>query len=406
MNPALPGGATTADTDLDDASWSSAARVGYAFVPYGRMQQGRDEAPNPSNLAIDVHLATLQLVVAAPTATSLDVQLPAGTLVTTQLDTSTSDTGIGDLEARLRQSLARWIGGPVAPAVALGIVAPTGPYVPRTGLANLPPEASYLTLGRGVPWLLAEADTRLRVARTSLFAGLTARIPLARTTDELDWGSELRVTLSAQHRIIDRLALLAATDVQWRDQATEPDPFTGERAMSANAGGWQWAISPGVAFSATSELTIIAGARIPIFSDVVGNQLVPELGAFAAVSYARSLSSSPSRASTSSKVTSAYRPTAGQITVVDYWATWCTPCTEISRVLESARARWPDVHIVKIDATEWPGDGAPPLPEGSEGLPVVEIFDARGNRHALLRGQDALRVVDVVDALRTSSGRK
>jgi thiol-disulfide isomerase/thioredoxin len=139
------------------------------------------------------------------------------------------------------------------------------------------------------------------------------------------------------------------------------------------------------------------GARIPLFDDVVGNQLVPQTGAFAAVSYAHPLE--PHRRAAS------FQPAPGQITVVDYWATWCAPCVEISRELERAAPRWPDVRIVRIDASAWPADDAPPLPRGARGLPAIELFDETGARLALLLGPDALRVVERVDALRARAGR-
>lgn len=82
--------------------------------------------------------------------------LPFGTLATRSLAERRTDSGVGDLEIRVRQSLRRYV-RPVALGVALGAVAPTGPYVARAGAANLAPEASYLTLGRGVPWWIGEA---------------------------------------------------------------------------------------------------------------------------------------------------------------------------------------------------------------------------------------------------------
>lgn len=347
----------------------------------------------------------MQLGLAAPTGTSLDLQLPAGTLVTTLLGDRTTSSGVGDLEARVRQSLSRWLGGPVLIGAALGLAAPTGEYVARSGAANLPPEASYLTLGRGATWALADLDARVRAGTaTNLFAQVAARAPLGRTRDEFDWGTELRATVAAQVRIGRGVSLLASTDVQWRGGATEPDPFGGGRLMSANAGGWQWAVSPAAALALPRGVSIIAGARIPLLNDVVGNQLVPQPGGFLAVSYAHAITR-PVRAVTEvSADRGPFQPTPGRITVVDYWATWCKPCAQITRALEAAAPRWgADVHIVKIDATAWPGDAAPALPAGAEGLPAVEIFDATGARHVLLLGEDALRSVDEVERLRATA---
>ena len=392
MNPALPGGASGADASLDGDRWSASARAAYTYVPYGRLQQGTRAAPNPSGLAVDVHLGTLQLQAAAPTGTALDLQLPFGSLSTRMLDEHRTDPGLGDLELRIRQSAGRWIGRPQL-GLAIGAALPTGPYVARSGAANLAPEASYLTLGRGVPWWIAEADARSAVhRRASVLGQVSARGPLARTSDGFAWGTELRATAGARAvAIADRLAVVVASDLQWRDGASEPDPFTGGRLSSANAGGWQWTVSPAAVVELGGGVSASVGARIPLWSDVAGNQLVPQIGGFAAVSYAHRL--------TARRSATPYRPSRGPITVVEYWATWCAPCAEISRRLDEAAKRWFAVRIVRIDASNWPGDDAPALPRGAGGLPVIEIYDQTGARRELLVGPDALRVIERVDAL-------
>lgn len=398
MNPALPGGALTADDGPAEGGWAVSGRVGYAFVPYGRLQQGTDTAPNPGQLAIDVHLATTQATLTAPSATSLDLQLPVGVLATTSLTGDRTDRGAGDLELRVRQGLDRWLPGLARSGVGLGatvgLVAPTGGYVARSGAANLPPEAAALTLGRGVTWALAEADLRVRLpARTTMLVQLSGRTPLDHTDDDFAWGPEVRGNLGARITVTPWLGLMAATDLAWRGGASEPDPFApGQRLDSANVGGWQWTAAPTVLLSTRHGVSGVVGARMPLRADVRGNQLVPQLGLFAAVSYARTL--------TAARPASGPVVGTGQITVVDYWATWCAPCTKIAAALAEAAPRWPDVRIVKIDATALGEPGAPTLPAGVTGLPVIEVFDRDGKRAALLTGDDALRVVEKVDALR------
>jgi thiol-disulfide isomerase/thioredoxin len=383
---------------LDDEAWSVGTRVGYTFVPYGRLQQGTDTAPNPNELGIDVHLGTLQATAAAPTGTGLDLQLPFGSLVTRSIMERRTDSGIGDLELRVRQSLNRFVHvRRVGLGLAAGAVVPTGPYVARAGEANLAPEASYLTLGRGVPWWIVEADVRVELhRRVALFAQLSGRRPLARASDEFAWGAEARTTIGARFELTPRLAVVTTGDVQWRGGASEPDPFSDGRLVSANAGGWQGTVSAAGAASLTSELALIIGLRLPVVSDVTGNQLVPQLGGFAALSFTHRIA----RRRTPPRI----EPAAGVITVVDYWATWCAPCVEISRALELAAKRWPDVRIVSIDATRWPAEDAPQLPAEATGLPVIELFDQHGTRRLLL-GPEALRVVEEVDALRTPKKR-
>ncbi len=383
---------------VDEDAWSTGGRVGYTFVPYGKLQQGTREAENPSQLGIDVHLGTAQLHLAAPTATTLDLQLPFGSLITRSIAERRADHGIGDLEIRLRQSMGRLFQRPVV-GVSGGVVLPTGEYVARSGAANLAPEASYLTLGRGVAWWVVEADSRVAVGqRTSLFVQLSGRGPFSRTEDGFAWGTELRATVGAQvSAVTSWLSLVVSSDVQWRDGASEPDPFSMGRLSSSNAGGTQWSLSPAAVIALPGDLSVIAGLRIPLISDVVGNQLVPQTGGFIAVSYTRRIT--PRRAAPAATQT---LPVTGQLTVVDYWATWCVPCVEISRSLAGAAPRWPDVKIIKVDASEWPSDTGPALPAGATGLPAIEIFDRAGVRVVLLVGAAALRVVEAVDKLRSS----
>ncbi len=379
-------------------AWSISGRAGYTFVPYGKLQQGTTEAANPNELAIDVHLGTAQLQVSAPTGTTLDLQLPFGSLTTSSILGRRTDQGLGDLEVRARQGLGRWLSRPTT-SITLGGVVPSGPYVARSGAANLAPEANALTLGRGVVWGIAEIDSRLGLTpRTSMVAQLSGRVPLGRASDGFDWGPELRATAGVQiASITPWLSAVASTDVQWRAGATEPDPFMQQaRLTSANVGGLQWSVSPAAWFKLPGGMSLVAGLRIPVINDVTGNQLVPQTGGFVALSYAARLGRPPAPAIAA--------PAAShQITVVDYWATWCAPCTEISRALAAASARWPDVRIIKIDATEWPGEQAPVLPTGAQGLPVIEIFDRTGARIELLTGADALRVVEVVDRQRRAT---
>lgn len=398
--------------------------MAYSFVPYGRLQQGMDAAPNPSGLGIDVHLGTVQAHVGGPSGLALDLQLPFGTLSTRSDGSRRSDTGAGDLELRARQSLQRWLRLPVKLALATGLGLPTGGYVARSGAANLAPEASYLTLGRGTTWWLFELEARLALGtHASLFAQAGARLPLARTEDGFSWGNEARGSLGARLSTPwRRVSVLASAEVLWRGTSTEPDPFAGGRVTSANAGGWFVALSPAISLALGRGLSLTVGARVPALADVRGNQLVPQTGLFTGLAYSRSLrttrtgsaSGAASASASASASVSAFGAAGsaagakrqayavpGAITVVDYWATWCKPCEEISRQLNAAAARWPDVKIVKVDASTWdPAQMAAGLPVGVGALPAVEVFTAQGLRAALLVGQDALTVVAVVDALR------
>ncbi|MBT8492572.1 MAG: thioredoxin family protein [Deltaproteobacteria bacterium] len=399
MNPALPGGAPGDISASATGSWQVAGRLSYTGIPYSRLQQGTDEAPNPNQLAVDVQLATPQLEIGAPTGTRASLQLPVGRLSTSTISESRTDTDLGDMEVRIRQLLP-WLKTPFV-ELTVGAVLPTGPYVERSGAANLPPEASYLTLGRGVTWALAEAQATLPFAgRYSTYLQLTARTPINRTKDEFDWGSEARAVLGGRAQLPYDLSALAIAELQWRGGASEPDPFAGGRLDSANAGGTWWTLTPALGYAITERLSLLAGVRIPVLSDVKGNQLVPGVGGF--VSLSASWSRAPARRARSITASAAVpTPRKGVITVVDYWASWCAPCKTINAELEAAAGGWPDVDIVRVNASGWP-DSGPKLPDGAQGLPVIEIFDREGRRTRVLTGKQALKVVTFVNTLRSN----
>lgn len=382
-------------------AWQAAGRLSYAGIPYNDLQQGTQEAPNPNELAIAVHLATLQMRLTAPTATQLSVLLPSGRLSTTTIQDNRTDTNVGDAEIRLRQTLP-WLSRPRID-VGVGMVLPTGPYVERSGAANLPPEASYLTLGRGVSWASAELQASVPVTGSaSTYVQLSARMPLSYTRDEFSWGSEARAVLGAQFRLPSGFTALAIAEWQWRGGASEPDPFVGGRIESPNAGGTWWTVTPAVSYAATGDISVLGGVRLPVHTDVSGNQLVPGIGAFLALSASWSTKKKP-QALVARKPTGKPfvkpEPSPGVITIVDYWATWCAPCKKIDAALKAAESDWPDVRIIRVDASDWPDSGVE-LPDGAEGLPVVEVFGVDGERAHLLRGSNALQVVDIVNTMR------
>ena len=387
---------------MQDA-WLVSGRLSYAGIPYNNLQQGTEQGPNPNKLRVNVHLATAELALTAPWQTKLSLQLPAGRLATSTVTESRTDTDLGDAELRLRQSLPTFKS--IRIDVGAGVVLATGPYVPKSGAANLPPEASFLTLGRGVTWAIAEMQLSTSLSDTiSAYGEVAARVPLGTTEDDFDWGNEMRGVVGGQVALPYGLSALGIAEWQWRGSATEPDPFAGGRVESANAGGHWLTIMPAVGYKLTKALSILGGARVLAYSDVRGNQLVPSVGGFLSMS-GRFSFGAPTKVSTPEAKTASFEspePVLGKITIVDYWATWCAPCKDIDALLEQAKGGWPDVVIKKVDASAYP-DSAITLPAGASGLPVVEIFDAAGRSQYILLGPDALKVVDIVNAMRDNA---
>ncbi len=398
MNPALPGGAPGDTQGGSDGSWLVSGRLSYAGVPYKSLQQGTKEAPNPDELQVNVHLITAELAVTAPWQTKLSVQLPTGRLATSTLAESRTDTDIGDAELRIRQSLPRF--SSLRLDIGAGLVLPTGPYIAKSGAANLPPEASFLTLGRGVTWAIGELQLSTSVTKNiSAYGEIAARAPLGRAEDDFDWGSEVRGLIGGQARLPHGIAALAIAEWQWRGTASEPDPFAGGRLESANAGGNWFTLMPGLGYDLSKNISIVGGARVLVYSDVNGNQLVPSLGGFLSLT-GRWSPKPANRQSPPKEATSVPEPVIGSITIIDYWATWCAPCKDIDALLSAAAGEWgDDVVIHKVDASASP-DESVTLPAEATGLPVVEIYDATGTRTEILLGPDALRVVNIVNRMR------
>ena len=361
------------------------------------MQQGTETAPNPDELTVSVALATLQLGVTAPTGTELNVQLPFGRLGISNFESDMPNTGLGDLELRVKQNLT--FKNRFNLQLATGLVVPTGEYLPASGAANLPPEASFLTLGRGALWWLA--DVQLSTALTSRFSVFSQgsfRAPLERTEDEFDWGNEARGVIGTQAKIIDQFSGLLILEAQWRGKASEPAGFGEGRVESSNAGGWWWTLTPGLSYKVKNNINLLAGVRIPVHTDVVGNQLAPGLGGFLSASWTQSLSKAKTPESPENNFK---KPelVPGKINVVDYWATWCAPCKKIDGLLSSKEEEWPDVHVIRVDSSAWPAPGVE-IPQEAKGLPAIEIFDKNGVRTDLLLGEQALEVIGVVEKRR------
>ncbi len=66
----------------------------------------------------------------------------------------------------------------------------------------------------------------------------------------------------------------------------------------------------------------------------------------------------------------------GKITIVDFYADWCGPCTKMSPYLEHIAKKDPDVFLRKIDIVKW---GTPVTNQyGIRSIPDVRVFDRSG----------------------------
>lgn len=305
-----------------------------------------------------------------------------------------SDQGLGDVEARLRLQLNTLTGlsGGAMPRVLLhaGAVAPTGNFIVK-GQADT---SRYVSVGRGVWWVLAGADVSGQIVdRVGYLAQIAARLPMG-TVHGLDgylfrWGPEVRVNVGPTASIVPGLLSAAlSAEVLWRDPGEER--IFSESALEPfpNGGGTFWTATATVQVQLPANLALVASGRLPLAFDVNGIQPGVGPSIFAGISW--NWAAAPDAAAKPAgppawKVGEPPRSkliadllVPGKITIVDYWATWCGPCKKLAPLVEAFAASRDDVELRKVDATEWGlAEMSAHLPAVA-GLPVLDVYGRDG----------------------------
>jgi copper chaperone CopZ len=70
----------------------------------------------------------------------------------------------------------------------------------------------------------------------------------------------------------------------------------------------------------------------------------------------------------------------GKITVLDYWAEWCSPCRLLDARLQHLQQESPDVAVRRVNVGKWDNAAARQATKEFrlEALPYVRVYDARG----------------------------
>jgi copper chaperone CopZ/thiol-disulfide isomerase/thioredoxin len=70
----------------------------------------------------------------------------------------------------------------------------------------------------------------------------------------------------------------------------------------------------------------------------------------------------------------------GKITVLDYWAEWCSPCHLLDLRLQHLQQESPDVAVRRVNVGKWDNAAAGQATKEFrlEALPYVRVYDARG----------------------------
>ena len=170
--------------------------------------------------------------------------------------------GPGDLELRSKFFVYR--DRPLAPrhlfAVTLGFKAPTAPFRRDSQGELLPLEAQA---GTGSWDLLVGPSYALFEGTFSLYASVQADLPLV-TSDELSPGASLRATRAPQLQLAERFAIRGALEGR-ADRVSEE-----EGEVDPNSGGVVVLAGGDVLVSPLLDLTLAAGARLPVVQALRG----------------------------------------------------------------------------------------------------------------------------------------
>ncbi len=394
--------------------------------------QRKSEFVQTSDWQLRMHLLTLQGGIDLPFGLGASVVLPfvqagstrawdglkgtpnagfdeAGTPLT-----SSTDRGVGDIEARLRADVGTLVGwkGAFAPRVNVnvGAVAPTGHFIVKGDFDD----SRYASVGRGVWWATGGIDVSGPVhERVGYLVQGVIRKPFG-TLHGVDgylfrWGPEVRLTAGPTFQILPgRLMAALGVEWQWRDPGEERITSSLPVEPFPNGGGSFYSATATVQVQLPGGFSWLVNARLPFGFDVLGIQPVAGPGIFTGVTWSWSPASAndgkeivaqakalqPGDAAPTPLIAGLLAP--GKVTIVDYWAEWCEPCKKLAPELERFATGRPDVALRKVDATDWtPAEMATHL-AAVPGLPAVDIYGADGRLIVRLVGPPCFGYADHV----------
>jgi thiol-disulfide isomerase/thioredoxin len=154
------------------------------------------------------------------------------------------------------------------------------------------------------------------------------------------------------------------------------------------------------------------GLRYPVFQQMTGDvddnavQMVSDPSLFAGISYRLGGSKVVKKASPGLPKPSVAKGEIpkdpeifkllgdGQVTIIDYWATWCPNCMRLMPYIDAWKSNNPGVTVAKVDATKWEVAQfqrfLPALPE----LPALDVYGTDKRLIIRLGGPDVFKFRD------------
>jgi len=349
----------------------------------------------------DLFLSTVQASALHRSGLGVDAVVPFGALISREGDERRNEVAFGDVEVKPRATTL--IGRSVRVGGGAGAAFPTGGYTVRSGAGALGEASRALTIGRGVYWLLAEADVRWQAASAwTLGLASQVRAPLGEARDRFRWGPEGRVSSEVEWRPVRQLGVAVGGEIQRRTNGSIVDPFLGTRVATDNVAATIVSVVPSVRTQLGSFVQAALHARIPVAQNLDGLQFEQGLGLFASVGVTLPIAARdraekteslsrppPSEVRTPARDASSPPEVAPYAFVLrEYGAEWCEPCKRLWPILERERAR--GVRVERVDVTDWSQEQLLARVPGAHALPILEILRPDGTLVRRLEGEQTL----------------
>ena len=83
--------------------------------------------------------------------------------------------------------------------------------------------------------------------------------------------------------------------------------------------------------------------------------------------------------------------------LIDYWADWCSPCKQLSPIIDELSSEYGDVKFVKVDTNSNPNLAAE---QGILSLPTLQFFQGGRVAKSLSGGKTKNALKKAIDELR------